>query len=396
MNEFTSVEFMADPQALLRKLRREGPLVRRRLPLIGKVWITTTQAAAAEILKNHEVFTQRKANGKAIGLQWWMPRSFKLLAGNMLTMDEPDHTRLRNIVDQAFHRENILNMEPSLRAIAEELADDLFKQGKRADLLKLYARIFPLAVICELLGLPESDREKFMHWAGGITNVTGLLSFALIIPRISRMAKYLAGRIEDARRGDGDGLIAQLVRSEASGADLTSDELLAMVFLLLIAGHETTTHLISGGALSLLQNPDQKDWLQEDWSRIDLAVEEFLRHTSAVSFTKPRNARRDIEVEGVKIAKGDLVMPMLIAANYDPFVIDDPDRLELSRKPNRHMSFGTGIHFCLGHQLARLEAKIALKTLFTKYPKLQLAEDQVHWRRRLGLRAVAKLEVIVS
>src|SRR5262245_44604865 len=145
--------------------------------------------------------------------------------------------------------------------------------------------------------------------------------------------------------------------------------MVAMVFLLLFAGHETTTHLISGSVYELLRNPDLRDWLQADWSRASLAVEEFLRFVTPVQFTKPRFVRRDVELGGVQLRRGERVLPMLAAANMDPQANDHPEKLDLERRPNRHLSFGTGIHFCLGHQLARVEGSCALRALFARWPK---------------------------
>jgi cytochrome P450 PksS len=171
--------------------------------------------------------------------------------------------------------------------------------------------------------------------------------------------------------------------------------MVAMVFLLLGAGTETTTHLISGSVFELLRAPKLRDWLAEDWSRANLAVEEFLRFVSSVQFTKPRFVRTDIDLGGVRLKKGDRIMAMIAAANMDPAANEHPERLDLARKPNRHLAFGTGIHFCLGHQLARVEAKCALEALFTRWPTLQLAvpESDVQWRERPGIRAIASLPV---
>jgi cytochrome P450 len=171
-----------------------------------------------------------------------------------------------------------------------------------------------------------------------------------------------------------------------------------MVFLLLVAGHETTTHLISGSVFELLKNPGLRDWLEEDWSRVDLAVEEFLRFLTPVQFTKPRYIRRDIELGGVKLRKGEKVMVMLAAANMDPLANSHPERLDLQRKPNRHIAFGTGIHFCLGHQLARIEGRCALKSLLRRWPDLTLAvdESEIKWRKRPGIRAIERLPVMAG
>ena len=311
----------------------------------------------------------------------------------MLSTDEPGHTRLRSMVDQAFHRREIMTLEARVDVLADKFAADLFSGTNSGELVGNFARRLPLAVICELLGLPQDDWQQFSQWASGLTRVTGVWSMLKALHGLSPMSRYLETRIAQARTGEGSGLIHELVNMEAEGGPLTNDELLAMVFLLLVAGHETTTHLISGSVLALLQNTEQKEKLLSDWSGIDLAVEEFLRFVSSVQFTKPRNVRVDCEVEGVALSKGDIVMPMLIAANYDPAVFDSPEKLDIQRKPNRHMEFGTGIHFCLGHQLARLEIRAALKALFERYPDLALAEDQIHWNERFGLRALARLQV---
>lgn len=172
--------------------------------------------------------------------------------------------------------------------------------------------------------------------------------------------------------------------------------MVSMVFLLLAAGSETTTHLISGSVYEFLRNPGVRDWLTQDWSRVGLAVEEFLRFVSPVQFSKPRYVRRDVELAGVRLKKGDRVMVMLAAANMDPAMHDHPDSLDLARKPNRHISFGTGIHFCLGHQLARIEATCALEALLTRWPRLGLAVEpaQIRWRQRPGIRALDSLPVL--
>src|SRR5690349_18279150 len=164
--DFSSEAFFRDPAPVIAGLRARGALVRTRFPFVGRVWVTTTHDAAARILKDSKAFTLRNEGG-AIGLRWWMPRSFAALASNMLTTDEPDHTRLRGIVDEAFRRRAVLGMEDHIRAIAGRLADQLFAEGSPADLVGRYARLLPLSVISELLGLPQSDRPKFIAWANG-------------------------------------------------------------------------------------------------------------------------------------------------------------------------------------------------------------------------------------
>lgn len=394
--DFTSDAFFRDPPKGIAALRASGPVVATRFPLIGDVWVTTTHDATAEVLKDGATFTLRKEEGEVAGLRWWMPKLVTTIANNMLTMDEPDHTRLRSIVDEAFRRRAIVAMEPRIRAIAEGLADELFADGSPADLVQRYARILPLSVICELLGLPQVDRPRFIAWANAMSSLTNVVSFFRLLFAFRKMRSYLEEQLRLARAQGGEGLIAELVQVEREGGQITPDEMVAMVFLLLAAGSETTTHLISGSVYELLKNPALRDWLEQDRSRIALAVEEFLRFVSPVQFSKPRYVRRDIELAGVPLKRGDRVMVMLAAANVDPAVHEQPERLDLTRKPNRHVSFGTGIHFCLGHQLARIEAACALEALFVRWPKLGLAVDasRIHWRKRLGIRAIANLPVV--
>src|SRR5262249_17646786 len=310
--------------------------------------------------------------------------------------DEPDHTRLRGIVDEAFRRRAVLDMEPRIRAIADDLAGELFADGSPADLVERYARTLPLSVICELLGLPLSDRPKFIAWANTVARLTSAIGFLRMIRGLSQMKRYLEDRLRVAREHGGEGLIAELVRVEMEGGRISADEMVSMTFLLLGAGAGTPTHLISGSGSEVIKHPAVRDWLEEDWSRVGRAVEEFLRFVSPVQFSKPRFVRRDIELEGVRLKRGDRIMAMVAAANMDPRANEHPERLDLQRRPNRHISFGTGIHFCLGHQLARIEGMCALQALFTRWPRLRLAvaPAQICWRKRPGLRSIEKLPVV--
>jgi cytochrome P450 PksS len=394
--DFASEEFSRDPAAVVAQLRASAPVVAARFPIVGRVWVTTTFEAAARVLKDTAVFSLRKESGAVAGLRWWMPSIIATLANNMLTMDEPDHTRLRNIVDEAFRRRAVIEMEPRIRAIADELAAELFTAGSPADLIARYAQTLPLSVISELLGLPQADRPQFIAWAKARAQFSGVIGFLRMIGTIRKMRRYMEQRLQAARQQqDGEGLIAELVRVEMEGGRITPDEMVSMLFLLLAAGSDTTTHLISGSVYELLKTPERRDWLAQDWSRAGLAIEEFLRFVSPVQFSKPRYVRQDIELDGVSLKKGDRIMAMIVAANLDPAADENPERLDLERRPNRHLSFGTGIHFCLGHQLARIEAACALQALFTRWPKLELAvaPDQIRWLRRPGLRSIEKLPV---
>lgn len=394
-NELQTQAYMRNPIPQLNAMRNQGALVRVKIPILGKVWLTTTQKAASEVLKSNDTFSMRKADGRVAGLSWWMPRSLGRLTHNMLSSDEPEHTRLRRHVDAAFHRRAVLDLEDRITRQATRLIDPLAVPNVAVDLIPTFARPFPLAVISEVLGLPEADRPKFASWAQGLTTVRGVVSFIWAIRQLKPLTRYLEARINQERAQGGHGLIAELIKPNPETEPLSEDELLAMVFLLLLAGHETTTHLISGSVLALLQHPEQMALLQADWSRLDLAVEECLRFVSPVQTAKPRYVIQDCQIQGIALKKGDLVMPFLAAANFDPALFDAPERFDITRKPNHHIEFGAGIHFCLGHQLARLELKIALKALLSRFPQLKLAvrSEEIEWNSRFGLRSLKSLPI---
>lgn len=398
--DLNSPAFMRDPFPTFRDLRARGDLVRLKLPLIGNVWMTTTHETATALLKDKTNFAMdpRNAGRRNVpGLQWWMPKSISTLASNMLTSDEPNHRRLRGLVDEAFHRRGIAEMSPRIEEIADQLIDTL-AANEPVDLMETFARPFPLAVICEVLGLPASDRAMFMASSAKLTTASSPVGLIKALPGINRLLRYLRTQFDAARKSPSSGLISELVRAEQDGDKLTEDELLAMVFLLLIAGHETTTHLVSGGLLALLQNPDQKARLMAEWDREGLAVEELLRFVSPVQMSKPRTAVRDQTFAGVEIKRGDFVMAFLASANSDPAQFEAPETLDIFRQPNKHLGFGAGIHFCLGIQLARAETAIALRRLLTRYPNLRLAcdETELGHHRRLGLRALQSLPVVLD
>jgi cytochrome P450 len=396
--DLSSQTFFRNPAAEIEKMRRAGPVIQVDIPLVGKVWTTTTQDLSDQVLHDSDCFTVRSQEGDIAGFRWWMPEILRSVADSMLSEDDPDHRRLRNVVDEAFRRRAVLAMEPRILLLASELAEELFAEGSPADLVHRFARPLPLTVICELLGLPLEDRPKFSAWANRLTSAVGTISFLSMIPSLLSMKRYMGQQLDIAREEGGEGLIAELARVECGGGQISRNEMVSMLFLLLFAGHETTTHLISGSVRELLLRPDLRDWLMEDWSRAEAAVEEFLRFVSPVQFTKPRFVRKNMELGGIALKKGDLIMPMLTAANLDPNANRQPEKLDLERKPNRHIAFGSGIHFCLGHQLARIEGRCALKSLFQRWPNLALAVDdsQIRWRTRVGMRAIEALPVVAA
>ena len=261
--------------------------------------------------------------------------------------------------------------------------------------MESFCRDLPLSVICEMLGLPERDHERFKNWLGGLKDTANIGAVIRAIPGVVRVVRYLR---KVSRHGGGakpDGLIFGLQDAEIEGRRLSEDEIVSMIFLLFGAGQETTTHLISGGLLEILRHDDQRRRLQADPGLMPLCVEECLRHVSPVQLTKPRWATRNVSFAGHEFSRGEMVAAFLTAANRDPAEFDNPHQFDISRKPNPHLSFGTGVHFCLGFQLARAEAAIAFERVLARFPKIRLAvaPKNIVWRKRVGIRALSSLPV---
>ena len=318
----------------------------------------------------------------------------------MLLRDPPDHRRLRSLVDQAFQRQSVEALRPRLEALADESLDRLAEQAARApggvDLLAHFSRPFPLSVICEILGLPPEDRPKFTRWAARLFTSSGVPGIIWgLLAGIRQMMKYAREEFRRQSQQPRDGLIAALIEAEEAGDRLTEDELVAMVFLLLAAGHETTLHQITCSVLALLDHPQQLAELTADWSLADSAAEELLRYVSFAMISKPRYARQDTEFHGQTIRRGQMLFACLAAANSDPSVFEHPERLDIHRNAQRHLAFGAGIHVCLGAKLARTEIEIALEHVFTRFPHLHLAVPRaaLRYSARPGTRALVALPV---
>jgi cytochrome P450 len=400
--DLCSQAFTQDPFPTRATLRERGPLVRARLPLLGKVWMATTYDAVNDLLRDHHRFLNNPAGagkGATPLIMRWLTLAFRPMTTQMLLRDEPDHRRLRGLVERAFLRQSVDALRPRLAALAADMLDQRAAPAGRApdgvDLLRHFARPFPLAVICELLGLPPEDRPRFTRWASRISTAGSFAGFLLAMPGLHKLMKYLRAEIKRQSVRPRNGLLAALIQAEEAGDRLSEDELLAMVFLLLLAGHETTLHQISGSVLALLDHPDQLRELTSDWGLAGPAVQELLRHVSFAQFTKPRFAREDVEYQGQAIGRGQMLIACLASANSDPEQFADPTRLDITRAPNRHVAFGVGIHACLGAKLARAEIEIALERLFTRFPDLHLAvpRSQVQYTKRMGSRGLIALPV---
>jgi cytochrome P450 len=395
--DLASQDFARNPFATYARLREAGPVFQTRLPLLGKTWVAATYQAACDVLKDDQTFVmEAKKAGKTLfsSILQLLPRIFRVFSDNMLAHDNPDHRRLRRLVEQAFSRHSVENLRGRIGVLCDGLLDGLCGR-ETVDLLQAWARPLPVAVICELLGLPEADRPQFTRWVRAIFGSISLSGMLLAMPRILGLLKYLRRHLEQCRRQPRPGLMTALVQAEQDGATLSEDEVLAMAFLLVFAGFETTVHLLSGGTLALLKAPDQKERLLGDWSLLPSAVEELLRFVSPVQLSETRYVIRNVEFYGRSLRRGDRIVAWLAAANADPARFPDPAKLELGRSPNPHVSFGSGMHFCLGAQLARAEAQVGFASLFTRYPRLALAaeDSDLKYTGNILLRALVALPV---
>jgi cytochrome P450 len=395
--DLVSADSKRDPFPRCAAMRAAGPVIPIRMPLLGRAWLATTHAAASVMVKDNETFVQEgrhagKPGAGAAGMPWWMPKNIRLLANNMLQKDEPEHRRLRKLVDRAFARRDILAMRGRIEAIAERLLDGFEARGD-VDLAGEFARRLPVEVICDLLGLPDADRPRFSDWTRRAFAIKGSLDLLRMIGVMEKLTGYLRGQIEACRREARTGLIADLVRDEDDDDKLSESELLSMVLLLLVAGFETTTHLIGDCVVALEQHPEQKAFLLADpANRMERAVEELARFNSPVQMTKPRYAARDVEFFGTRLRRGELIIASLASANSDPAAFEAPEALRLDRFPNPHLVFSSGIHHCLGMQLARVETQSAVARLYARFPDLRIPPpDAIQWDGRLGIRGVSAL-----
>jgi cytochrome P450 len=313
----------------------------------------------------------------------------------MLFRDPPDHTRLRGLVTKAFTAKRIEDLRPRMQQIVDGLLDAALERGEM-DVVADLAYPLPVTVICEMLGVPREDHHRFHAWSADLVVTLDPMVPGDVMTRALQASEafdaYLGDLIAKRRRSPKDDLLTALIVAEEEGGRLSQDELLSQLVLLLVAGHETTVNLISSGTFALLQHRDQLERLQAEPSLIKTGVEELLRYYPPVQLTG-RIPLEDMEIGGMSIRRGQQVVALVGAANRDPAQFPDPDRLDLSREPNRHMAFGGGIHHCLGAALARAEGQVAIASLVRRAKRIELREDQPTWKATITLRGLAALPV---
>ena len=375
-------QFKSDPHELYDALRRNGrSVVRVRLPTGVEAWLVIGHTAARQLLND-----PRLSKGAA-------RRPSHPIFHHLLTMDPPDHTRLRAIVAREFSPQRIRNLRPAIERIAGGLLDDIARR-EHVDLLESFALPLPLTVISELLAVPGSDQPRVREWSARLLDAD--LEQPERVPQIAQeLHDYLVSLAHAKREAPDDGLFSALVAA-ADRNELSEAELTAMGFLLLVAGHETTVNLIGNGVLALLRHPPAWQALCADDRLASTAVEELLRYDCPLEVATPRTAMSDLSVDGVHIRAGELVFVGLGAANRDERAFADPAFLDLHRSnAGDHLAFGHGIHFCLGAALARLEGEVALTQLVRRFPGLALAVpvQELRWKPGLIMRGLERLPV---
>jgi pimeloyl-[acyl-carrier protein] synthase len=384
-------EFLADPYPTYHRLRDEDPVHHSPLDF----WVLTRYEDVATVLRDPRFIKEPLVSMVAARFGVTVPPGVGL---SMLDRDPPDHTRLRSLVSKAFTPRVVEGLRPRI----QKMVDDLITRAEAVgtmDLIEEFAYPIPVNVICELLGVPVEDHERFKGWSLDIAR--GLDSVWLPpeseIPKRSGASRhaigdYMRGLIAERRASPRGDLLSALIAAEEAGDKLSEDELIATCILLLIAGHETTVNLIGNGTLALLRHPEELRRLRETPGLITSAVEELLRYDGPVQ-RSARITSTEVTIGGRTIPRGEMVMPFIGAADRDPSQFPDPDRLDLGRTDNRHIAFGWGIHFCLGAPLARVEGQIAIDTLVRRLPRLALVDAEPEYRQSLTLRGLKALPV---
>ncbi len=381
--ERLGADYFQDPHAYFARMRAEGPVTQVTLPHGGdRVWLVTRYADVRAALADPRLY--KDWAGKLTAPDWVPDAVTGYLSAHLLNADPPGHTRLRKLVSRAFTARRVAALRPRVEAITGDLIDAMaarFAAGEESvDLIEALAFPLPVTVICELLGVPVSDRAKFRAWTRAFIDSEG--SPGSFRAAGTAMFYYFTELVAAKRAQPADDMISALVEAQDADDSLTERELIAMLFLLLVAGHETTTNLIASGVLALLTHPDQLARLRADSALLPGAVEELLRFVNPLTHATDRFTLEPVEIGGVLIPAREWVLCVTSSANLDPGRFPDAERLDVARDAGGHLAFGHGIHYCLGAPLARLEGEVAFGALLSRFPSLSLAADPsaLRWR----------------
>lgn len=375
--------FRRDPYPLYRRLQAQDPV--HWSASLG-AWVVTRYDDALSVLRDPHFSARRRPGSGA-------PAPHASLRDRMLLFhDPPEHDRLRRVVHRAFSTHAVSRLRHRVQTITDGLLERAARRG-RMDWVKHVATPLPVAVIAELLGVPAADRGRFRSWSGAVAAaldpVRPGVDAGSAPAALAELSAYFGDVLAARRANAGDDLMGLLLRAQGEAA-IDAQEVVAFCVLLLIAGHETTTHLLGTAVLSLLRHPGERERLARNPGLVESAVEEFLRFESPVQM-RDRRVARSCELRGRRLREGERVFAVLGAANRDPDAFRRPDRLDLARRDNRHLAFGYGTHFCLGASLARLEARVALGALIRRFPSFKGEVDEPDWKPTYVLRGLASL-----
>ncbi|WP_142002456.1 cytochrome P450 [Amycolatopsis cihanbeyliensis] len=387
-------EFLQDPHSVYSRLRRECPVQRVVLPAGLQAWVVTRYEDVRAALANPGLRKDFRRYPDLFARNTMRNRPgfvHPALVAHMLNTDPPDHIRLRKLVTKAFTLRRIEQMRGRIEQITTELLDGMDGKGE-VDLVEAFAFPLPITVICELIGMPAEDLDDFRSWCNTLISGGEPDEVQQAADDTKAYLLKLIARKRDQAVGD---LLGALVHAREDGDQLTETELVSMVFLLLVAGHETTVSLIASGVLSLLKNPEQFATLRADRSLIPGAIEEFLRYEGPLNMATFRYTNEPTEIGGVLIPADEFVMLALTSANRDGDQFPEPDKLDIRRDTAGHLAFGHGMHYCLGAPLARMEAEIAFNGLFDRFDHIQLAgaAESLRWREGVVIRSLEALPV---
>ena len=400
--DLNSAEFLQNPYPVYDQLRASDPI---HWSAENGYWIITRYADIVTQVQNDQLTSNRigaHSSRMPIEATDHFRPLFTAVGSWMLMIDPPDHTRLRGLVSKAFTPAVIENMRGLVQQLVDEMLARVREQG-RMDIMTDLANPLPAMVIAEMLGVPATDQQQFKAWSDDIAHgLAGIDSarnkeelfalYDLAQQSFLALSSYFREKVAELRVHPRENLLSALIRAEEQGDRLTEDELFANCVLLMIAGHETTTNLLGNGVLALLRHPDQKEKLARNPDTIVSAIEELLRYDSPVQ-KMGRIALTEINVAGKQIKQGDLVCLSFGAANRDPEQFAAPAQLDIERKPNRHLAFGHGLHYCVGAALARLEGQIAINAILSRLPELRLETEDLEWNRNFTLRGLKSLPV---
>ncbi|WP_342569987.1 cytochrome P450 [Paenibacillus sp. FSL R5-0749] len=395
--DFMDHSFIQQPFPVYEKLRAEEPVHRLLLPSGHAAWMVTRYEDAVNILQDSR-FVTGVLDNRNDETEESLPPHQAIISRNLISVGPEDHRRLRRLIQKAFTPRMIERLRGRIVEISDELLDKIQAGNTREfDLIEDYAFPLPIIVICEMLGVPLKDQDKFRAWSNTIMESVSNPQMNQESDEVMKaFVDYLQELITQRRNHIQQDLISDLIGIEEEGDKLTEQELYALVFVLIIAGHETTVNLIGNGMLALLEHPQQKQLLMDQPDLIQAAVEEVLRFNGPAEISNVRWATENVDFQGIQIRQGDMMLVALSSANRDSSQYENPDTFDITRKVNDHIAFGKGIHYCLGAPLARLEGEIAINALLHRLPEIRLNTDAklLEWRPGMIIRGLKAFPVV--